>query len=236
MTQSVLVLRQFAESGITDVVLTPHVSAGELAFDKEDALERRDVAFTLLSREAPEKPRLHLGFEIMLDVPLVASILDDRRFSLAGSRYYLVEFPISVFEDDATSLLEGLVEGDAVPLVAHVERYRNCGVKSVAQWKQLGAKVQVDATTLTRSSERGHVARQLLGAGLVDVVAADNHGDDRVLGNAVQFLSNHESEHITRSLTEGNPRAVLEDVDMNPVPAVAFREGLWSRIKHYMGS
>jgi protein-tyrosine phosphatase len=236
VTQSVLVLKQFAEDGITDVVLTPHVAAGELAFDKEDALERREVAFTLLSRDAPPTPRLHLGFEIMLDVPLAAGILEDRRFSLAGSRYYLVEFPISVAEDDATSLVEGLVGGDAVPLIAHAERYRYCSIKSVARWKQLGAKIQVDATTLTRTSYRGRIARQLLSAGLADVVAADNHGDDRVLGSAVRFLSNHESAHIARSLDESNPKAVLENRDMSMVPAAKFREGLWSRIKHYMES
>jgi len=232
----VLVLRQFAESGITDVVLTPHTSAGELAFDAEDALERREVAYTLLTREAPATPRLHLGFEIMLDVPLAAGILEDRRFSLAGSRYYLVEFPISVAEDDATSLLAGLAGSDAVPLVAHAERYRNCGVRSVERWKQLGAKIQVDATTLTRSSNRGRVARQLLSTGLVDLVAADNHGDDRLVGNAVQFLSDYESAHIARLLTKTNPRAVVQDGEMMPVPALIFREGLWSKIKHYMGS
>jgi tyrosine-protein phosphatase YwqE len=106
----------------------------------------------------------------------------------------------------------------------------------VERWKQLGAKIQVDATTLTRSSNRGRVARQLLSTGLVDVVAADNHGDDRLVSNAVQFLSDHESAHIARSLIKANPKAVLEDGEMTPVPALVFREGLWSRIKHYMGS
>jgi protein-tyrosine phosphatase len=231
-----LVLRQFAENGITDVILTPHASAGELAFDKEDALETREVAFTLLSREAPTMPRLHLGFEIMLDVPLAPDILADRRFSLAGSRYYLVEFPIPVAEDHAMSLLEGLIGGDAVPLVAHAERYRNCSVRAVEKWKQLGAKVQVDATTLTRSGNRGKSARQLLSAGLADVVAADNHGDDRMVSTAVDFLSDHESDDVARSLAQLNPRAVVEDWDMIPVAAVAFRESLWSRIRHYLES
>ena len=70
VAQSALVLNQFAEQGVTDVILTPHISAGELELDKGDALERREVAFQLLSREAPAVPRLHLGFEIMLDHPL----------------------------------------------------------------------------------------------------------------------------------------------------------------------
>ena len=229
-----LVLNQFAEQGITDVVLTPHVSAGEIVIDKDDPLERRDVAFTLLGREAPEVPRLHLGFEIMLDVPLSLEILADRRFSLAESRYFLVEFYISVSEDDAIALLEGLAGRDAVPVVAHAERYRNCSIRAVSRWKELGAKIQVDATTLTRSNHRGKVARELLGAGLVDLVAADNHGDDRVISSAVRYLSDHGSPDIGELLAERNPRAIVDDGEMVPVPAVPFRDGVWSKIRRMM--
>jgi protein-tyrosine phosphatase len=235
VAQSVLVLNQFADQGVTDVVLTPHVSAGELAIDKDDPLERRDVALTLLGREAPDVPRLHLGFEIMLDVPLSLEILDDRRFSLAASRYFLVEFYISVSEDDATSLLRGLSGYGAIPVVAHAERYRNCSVRVVSKWKQLGAKISVDATTLARSNHRGKVARQLLGAGLVDLVAADNHGDDRVISNAVRFLSEHGSAHIGELLAGRNPQAILDDADMALVPAVPFRDTMWSKISRFIG-
>jgi len=236
VAQSVLVLKQFAEQGVTDVILTPHVSAGELAVDKDDALERRDVAFELLSRAAPEVPRLHLGFEIMLDHPLPSEILADRRFSLAGSRYYLVEFFLSVSDHEATSLLEGVAGNNAVPLVAHAERYKLCNVRTVSEWRGLGAKIQVDATTLGRSTTRGKFARQLLGAGLVDVVAADNHGDDRTLTNAVQFLSDTGSADIAALLAVQNTKAVIEDAAMISVPAVPFREGVWDKIKNILGT
>jgi protein-tyrosine phosphatase len=228
-------LKQFTEQGVTDVVLTPHVSAGELALDSEDALERRDVAFQLLSREAPEAPRLHLGFEIMLDQPMPPEILEDRRFSLAGSRYYLVEFFMSVSEHKATSLLNDMYSSTAVPLVAHAERYKLCNVRTVSEWRGLGAKIQVDATTLGRSTTRGKYARQLLGAGLVDLVAADNHGDDRTLTNAVQFLSDNGSVDVAVMLAERNTKAVIDDAEMIAVPAVPFREGVWDRIRNILG-
>ncbi|UCD25163.1 MAG: hypothetical protein JSW51_04355 [Gemmatimonadota bacterium] len=236
VAQSVLVLQQFAEQGVTDVVLTPHVTAWELAEDKEDALERREVAFQLLTREAPRVPRLHLGFEIMLNHPLPPEILKDRAFSLAGSRYYLVEFFMSVSENDATELLESLSNEHAVPLVAHAERYKHCHLRAVSKWRDMGAKIQVDATTLGRSTQRGKYARQLLGAGVVDVVAADNHGDDRTLTNAVRFLADNGSADIATLLAERNTRAVIEDTDMVSVPAVPFREGVWDKIKNILGT
>ena len=42
-----------------------------------------------------------------------------------------------------------------------------------------GAVLQVDATTLTRSTSRGAMARQLVADGLATIMAADNHGDGR---------------------------------------------------------
>ena len=96
MEQSVAVLRDFAAAGITDVVLTPHVAASEMTNGGDEAVDRREAAFQRLMSEAPESPRLALGFEIMLDRPLPVLAGGDRRFSLAGSRYYLVEFPNSV--------------------------------------------------------------------------------------------------------------------------------------------
>jgi protein-tyrosine phosphatase len=236
VAQSVLVLKQFAGQGITDVILTPHVSAGELETDRDDALERRDVAYQLLRREAPESPRLHLGFEIMLNVPLTPEILEDRRFSLAGSRYYLVEFFVSVSEDNALSLLSSVSGTAAIPLVAHAERYRQCSVHTVSKFRELGARVQVDATTLTRSNHRGKAARQLLGAGLVDLVAADNHGDDRTVRTAVEFLEDDGSADVARLLTVANTQAILEDTEMTAVRAVPFREGVWKKIRNIIRS
>lgn len=236
VAQSVLVLEQFAEQGVTDVILTPHVSAGELETDKDDALERRDVAYQLLKREAPESPRLHLGFEIMLNAPLSPTILEDRRFSLAGSRYYLVEFFLSVSEDNALSLLSSLSGTEAVPLVAHAERYRQCSVRTVSKFRELGAKVQVDATTLTRSNHRAKAARRLLGAGLVDLVAADNHGDDRTVRTAVEFLEEDGSADVARLLAVANTQAILDDVDMTPVRAVPFRKSVWQKLRSIIRS
>ena len=39
--------------------------------------------------------------------------------------------------------------------------------------------MQVDATTLLSPQARGQRARQLVAAGLADILAGDNHGDER---------------------------------------------------------
>lgn len=234
--QSITVLEKFAEAGVTDVVLTPHVRAGELTIDPEDALERRAVAYELLQREYLDNQylrglHLHLGFEIMLDQPLPAEIMSDRRFSLAGSRYYLIEFSMSIASDLVPTALESFNGSGALPLVAHPERYGMCGAKAICSWRELGARMLVDATTITKSTSRGGKARQLLAAGCADAIASDNHGDNRSITTALDYLGAHGYSDIAGLLAQGNTKAILEDEDLKPVQPAVIREGVWRRFK-----
>ncbi len=240
--QSAKVLRAFGDGGITDVVLTPHLRASDAAgFTGEAAIEQRASALAELTPSAPEKPRLHLGFEIMLDEPLPALASGDRRFSLAGSRYYLVEFPLAIVADLARAILERLSAGGIVPLVAHPERYSGCTVEAVKRWRQVGARIQVDATTLTSSSRRGALAREIVAQGLADVLAADNHGDVRSLATARSYLMATAAEGAGAAeaavslLTTVNPRAVIEDGELMAAPKVAFKRGWLDRVKTLLG-
>ncbi len=228
--QSLATLEQFRADGVTDVILTPHLRASELNVDPEDALERRQAAYAVLQRRAPAEPRLHLGFEIMLDLPLPEAA-QDRRFALAETRYYLVEFPLGIVGRFASTALEQVVRSGITPVVAHPERYLACNVRMMSHWREIGAKIQVDATTLTRNSTRGRLARQLVSAGLADVLAADNHGDRRTLKAGAQFLVEAGHPDAADQLTRSNPRAILEDGAVTDCRRVKLKEGMWSRIK-----
>ena len=230
--QSVRVLHHFRNAGVTAVILTPHVRASELVRDIDDPVERRQVAFEILSGHAPSSPQLALGFEIMLDQPLATDVVGDRRFSLAESRYYLVEFFLSAAAESIAKALAELLKCGVVPIVAHPERYDACSVEAAQMWRNMGAKIQVDATTLTRSSRRGRNARRLASAGLVDVLAADNHGDVRTIVSGYEFLEEHGAADAARVLTVENPRSILEDRELIDVPRVRIREAMWSRIKN----
>ena len=240
-TQALKVLRLLAADGVTGVVCTPHLRASDVAAGGERAIERRDVALTELRAHAPRVPALHPGFEIMLDEPPDAVIMADRRYALAGSRYYLVEFRLGVVAHLATRILADMVRAGVVPVVAHVERYGVCSAAVVADWKAAGARIQVDATTLTRPTGRGRLARSLIETGLVDVLAADNHGDGRSLRTAVEFLRAKATdggaavEGPVAQLTRGNPGCVLEGGAMVDVQALRIKEGLMGRVRRIFG-
>jgi protein-tyrosine phosphatase len=232
--QSLTVLREFAAGGITDLALTPHLRAGDIAPRGEILLARRDRLLEELRQAAPPGLRLHPGFEIMLDEPLPAVATGDRRYALAGSRYFLVEFPFSIIGELATGILTRLARSGVHPVVAHPERYYLCSVATFAAWHAAGAVLQVDATTVTRPTSRGDVARQLVEQGYAGILAGDNHGDTRSLITGRRFLESRGASEAAEWLTVLNPRAILEDRPVSRVPMGKIKTRIAEKIRTFM--
>jgi protein-tyrosine phosphatase len=231
--QSVEVLHRFVEVGITDVAVTPHLRVSEVPDRGEVMIKRRDRLLEELQGRAPAGITLHPGFEIMLDAPLDRSILDDRRFSIAGSRYYLVEFSTSVGGAPASGAIGDLQLAGVRPLVAHPERYVACTIREFRSWVSLGAVLQVDATTITRPTRRGDMARRIVQEGLAHLLAADNHGDKRSLGTGRQYLEARGAPDVAHRLTTENPRAILENRDVVPFGPTMLKLGLAERLRNW---
>ena len=233
--QSVAVLRDLASAGITDLCVTPHFSASAADQGLPRTYQR---AFDELLAAAPEAPRLHRGVELMLDRPLSPAAAKGAvaaGMTLAGSRFMLVEFPRLVPGDTVRMALQRVADLGLTPLLAHPERYSSCATRVVSHWRETGALMQVDANTLLQPSERGDRARALVSAGLADVLAADNHGDDRTLHAAYQFLVAAGGEAAAELLTVTNPRAILEDGTTQPVPAVPLTAPFAWRLRRMLG-
>jgi protein-tyrosine phosphatase len=230
--QSVGVLRRMAERGITDVCLTPHLRAQEAA---NAPPERHDAAFAALRAEAPEMPRLHRGAEVMLDRPLPLGGDHMRRITLGGTRYLLVEFPRMVSADAVTNALMRVREAGLTSVLAHPERYTCCSVENVSFWRGLGARMQVDATTLHSPQARGQRARQLVAAGLADILAGDNHGDERTVAGGADFLRAQDGHEHAELLTVRNPGAILRDEPLADVPPLAIRRTWMQRLRQLLG-
>lgn len=231
VAQSVRVLGTFASSGVTDVCLTPHLMASEA---EHGPPARHDKAFAELSAAAPEVPALHRGAEIMLDRPLPALVARERRITLGGTRFVLVEFSRMVTFQAAAAALAHVVDLGLTPVLAHPERYACCTPEVVARWKALGAIMQVDATTLGAPRGRGERARALVASGLADILAGDNHGDDRSLATAREFLGRHGGVVQAELLLEDNPAAILADGKLRQVPPLPLRTPLLSRLRNLL--
>jgi protein-tyrosine phosphatase len=229
--QSVKVLDQMARQGITDVCLTPHLLSGRAEGGPPSSHLR---AFEALRAAAPTVPRLHRGAEVMLDRPVTRPVALARNVTLAGTRYILVEFPRLVAYDTVTNALSQVVELGLVPVLAHPERYSCCSVEAVRQWRAVGGRMQVDATTLLASQARGQRARQLVGEGLADILAGDNHGDDRTVATGADFLLAQDGAEQVELLVGRNPAAILKDAATEGVPPLRIRQSWMKRIKEFL--
>jgi protein-tyrosine phosphatase len=229
--QSVGVLREMARLGVTDVCLTPHLRASSTSSAPP---ARHEEAFRALTAEAPAAPRLHRGAEVMLDRPLAGDSEAVRQFTLGGTRYILVEFPRMVALDTVTNALTRIGESGLAPVLAHPERYTCCAPDAVSLWRELGARMQVDATTLLSPQARGHRARELVSLGLADIVAGDNHGDKRTIAAGVGFLVEQDGVEQADLLAVRNPGAILRDEPLSPVPPIRLRQSLMQKIRHML--
>jgi protein-tyrosine phosphatase len=229
--QSVRVLFDMAQQGVTDICLTPHLLSGRAEAGPPLA---HDNAFEALQAQAPQMPRLHRGAEIMMDRPITRPVAEARNVTLGGTRYILVEFPRMVAYDTVVNALSQVVEIGLVPLLAHPERYSCCSVDAVRHWRWLGAKTQVDATTLLAAQARGQRARQLVSEGLADILGGDNHGDARTVATGARFLRAQDGYDQVDLLVRRNPAAILADGDLTPVPPLRIRQSWMSRIKQFL--
>jgi protein-tyrosine phosphatase len=231
--QAVTTLREMARHGVTDVCLTPHLTVTQA---EHGVPARHDTAFEALQAAAPRSPRLHRGAEVMLDRPLSATAAGHAGIRLGGTRYMLVEFPRLVAGGTVSNALARVLELGLVPVLAHPERYTCCSPAAVHRWRSMGALMQVDATTLLSPQARGARARQLVAAGLADVLAADNHGDARMLLTGRRMLEDHGGAAQADLLTTRNPAAILADQTTQLAEPLELKTSLLERLRRLLSS
>lgn len=226
---SIPILERFRDDGVTLLVCTPHLQASQAAGAPIEA--HRAILESLRSHVAA--PSLALGWEIMLDQPGVDLTHPD--LTLGGSRALLVEFSIGGIPRGAVSELRRIARSGRTPILAHPERYYGCTVELVREFRKIGVVIQTDVTVLLGRGAPSEIARDLLAAGLVDILASDNHGDRRSLAAGRDWLQEQgaSSDQLTL-LTRRNAELVLADEDPEPVPPLSTG-GAFQRIKRLFG-
>ena len=78
------------------------------------------------------------------------------------------------------------------------------------------------------------LAKSLLGAGLVDCLASDNHGDRRSLAAARVWLEELGATDHAQILTHGNASRLLADAPTLPVPPLPLGRGVFHRLRELL--
>lgn len=222
--QSVAVLQRFAADGVTVLVCTPHLNASQAHVAP---FARHGEILAELRQHAPPEIELRLGWEIMLDAPGID--LTAPYLALGSSRALLVEFTRGGLPRGGSIELRRIARSGRIPILAHPERYYGCTLEHVQEWRAMGVVIQTDASMLMGRGTPADLARDMLAAGLIDVLASDNHGDARALAAARDWLLQRGGEEQAHLLTHHNAGLVLSDEDPIPVPPLS--PGFLARMK-----
>jgi protein-tyrosine phosphatase len=227
--QSLLVLDRFVAAGVTCVVCTPHLVASEATVIPVARYRRlhRELCET-----APPTLTVQRGWEILLDRPgvnLTAPLL-----RLGASNAILVEFPRGPLPSGTELEVARLRQSGVIPVVAHPERYGGASLDLIKAWRAAGAVIQTDTAYLLGDGPRGSLARAMLAEGLIDVLASDNHGDQRSLASARDWLIALGANDAAQLLTTVNPGSLLSDQRLVPVPPVRIDRGMFARLREML--
>jgi len=212
LEEALEMMRIAAEDGITEIVATPHADL-QFAF-VPGAVERAARELVDASGGAP---RLHAGCELHLTFEnLQQCLAAPSRYSIAGTRYVLVEVPDYLTMDVVTEVLGRLRAADLVPIIAHPERSPLVAgrLDTLRQWTSEGCLLQITAGSLLgRFGKRAqYAANELLLAHDVHLVASDAH-DTRhrppVLSVARRHVARRTEAEYACLLFDENPAAVL---------------------------
>lgn len=224
---SVPVLELFGRQGVDVLILTPHLSASQA---HEAPRLRYLEILEELRKVAPAKPELRLGWEIMLDAPGID--LTSPNLTMGNSRALLVEFTRGGVPRQGSAELRRIAQSGRTPILAHPERYFGCTAGHVKEWREFGVVIQTDVSVLMGRGVPGDFARQMLSLGLIDILASDNHGDQRTLKGAHDWLTERgASLEQLDLLTHINAERVLRDEDPVPVPPLKSVRGTFHKLR-----
>ena len=164
---------------------------------------------------------VYLGAENLVSPEFLGALERREVLALNGSRYLLVEFPLSMAFPLAESAVEQILERELVPVLAHVERYEFCHQRPecLEDLKRRGCVIQVNADSIGkgREDENSKLAVSLASQGVLDVIASDGHDASArppEVQSAFDRLAKELSEEKLNTWMSENPSRILANQDL----------------------
>lgn len=170
------------------------------------------------------------GIEVHLTPEIYQDLDTGRAFPLNGSRYILLELPFSGYPLSTEQVVTELQrDRGLVPIIVHPERLECCqrDPELLRRLIDLGALSQLTAGSLTGrfGSTSQRLSRIMLEHGWVHFLASDSH-DSRQreprLSDALAAAAELIGEEAARDLVIANPRAIVEDVEIQRGEPLAY--------------
>ena len=219
MDDSLNELSEISNSGVTDVILTPHYIRNVF----ENSRNANSDTFRKLKQKLAEKDinvRIHQGTEIYLDDNIWQDI-EKYQLNLANSHYILVETGFSGFPPNLLEILYQLVKKGYKPILAHPERYgdiiNNIDLAEDLIYRDIYLQMNAGSFLGYYGNKVQRTAWKMLKRKLVHFLASDTHCnmDYYFLKEALQTAAKHTDADFIDLITRKNPEKILKDLEID---------------------
>jgi len=175
------------KSGISHVVLTPHVNNAAQKVSSKEYLSRFNAFKAQVANDLPEMT-LYLGHEVRYS-PVKHIDYEEFVFQGFSKKYLLIEFSTKTTDPIHDVIYDLTVKG-FTPIIAHIERYLYLEMEEVIRIKSYGAQIQINSGAILGIDGKVIRKRALkyLKMDLVDYIASDCHNMDNRKPNLVEAL------------------------------------------------
>lgn len=216
---SMQMLRMAAKDGITEMILTPHNKPGHHSKTSVWMVKTEELRERLVQESIDIK--LYTGNELYYRSGLTDEIEDGHAYTLAGSRYVLIEFnPLDDYDYIRNAVNTVLMDG-YYPVLAHAERYKNVCTKkyAVTELIDMGCFIQVNAGSIMGKFgfATKQFAKKLLKQHQVHFVATDAHDTGKrapYLSECAEYVSRKYGRDYSRKLFHDNSEYILQDKEI----------------------
>lgn len=216
ISQTIKMLEQAEESGISDLVATPHVN--ETIDDNYlSQINKTFLKVENIIKQKNLKLRIHQAAEIILDFKIKHWTNNSGLLLGKNKKYILFELPLFVDFEKVSQIIFDLLIENITPILAHPERNIKIQAepKILIKWLNQGCLMQMNAGSIT--GQFGKKCRDLsdriLKSGIIQICASDAHEPKyrnyAVLRKAYQIVCKQFDSIYADVLFVNNPQKIL---------------------------
>jgi protein-tyrosine phosphatase len=224
ISESLLIIKEALNSGITDIVLTPHYIEGtKYAYNNKHKKNMFNQLKQIIDSEGI-KINLYLGNEIFISNNIVDLINKDEVYTINGSRYLLIELPLKWKFENTEKIIYNLINNGYIPIIAHPERYEifYSSRNLIEELIKMGVLLQGNIGSLIGIYGK-KVKKQLeymLKNNMIDLLASDVHqknGIYKKLDLSIKRLKKIVGNDRTTILINENPKKIICDENLERI-------------------
>lgn len=213
-------LEQAKNSGVTDIVFTPHYMVDTVYSSK---VSNNKKIFKELEKIAkPLNINVYLGNEVYINNDIVKLYNKKEITTINNSRYMLVEIPLDTKINNVLDIFFEMISNGIVPILAHPERYVSYykDINFFKKLNEMGVLMQLNFSSLVGlyGRQAKKMAKILLKNKLISFVGSDIHSPhrnkyndlDKALGKIKKFVT--EEEYI--KIAESNFEKVINNEEI----------------------